>query len=146
MLMRQSSLRCFGSMLQGNGVQSSQTSLTRLAGLTFEGTQSVQYLAPTLAKYNKLNLTAQSHQAQRSLTTFQKKKDNEELETLGRRSMSSNHPKIWSAEKLVSLAMVPIVIVPFVWTTPLTDAIFCTFGYNSKITWAYDFAIMIFMG
>merc|ERR1739842_204869 len=34
--------------------------------------------------------------------------------------------KMWSAERFVSLAQVPACIVPFVVTTPLTDAMFCT--------------------
>ena len=33
---------------------------------------------------------------------------------------------MWTAERVVSLAQLPICVVPFVVTTPLTDAIFCT--------------------
>merc|ERR1712083_976041 len=39
---------------------------------------------------------------------------------------SADHGKLWSVERGVSLACVPGIIVPFLWTTPLTDAIFCT--------------------
>merc|ERR1740131_291741 len=33
---------------------------------------------------------------------------------------------MWTAERLVSLAQVPAILVPFALTTPLTDALFCT--------------------
>jgi succinate dehydrogenase (ubiquinone) membrane anchor subunit len=39
---------------------------------------------------------------------------------------SSDHVRLWTAEKVVSAAMVPAFIVPFMHTTPLTDAMFCT--------------------
>merc|ERR1712141_635707 len=39
---------------------------------------------------------------------------------------SGDHTKLWSAEKLVSALQIPAVIVPFMVTTPATDAIFCT--------------------
>ena len=67
-------------------------------------------------------------QLQRWITTLQARKTNSTNNAIATRAMSSNHPQIWTAEKLVSLAMVPAIIVPFMWTTPLTDAIFCTLG------------------
>merc|ERR1712107_354485 len=42
------------------------------------------------------------------------------------RPSSGDHVKMWTAERAVSLAQVPACIVPFMYTTPLTDAIFCT--------------------
>jgi len=39
---------------------------------------------------------------------------------------SGDHVKMWSAERLVSVAQIPGLIVPFLWTTPATDALFCT--------------------
>ena len=39
---------------------------------------------------------------------------------------SGDHTKMWSAERFVSLIQIPAVIVPFMWTTPATDALFCT--------------------
>jgi len=45
--------------------------------------------------------------------------------TLAKRS-SGDHVRMWTAERLVSIAQIPICIVPFMWTTPLNDAIFCT--------------------
>jgi len=42
------------------------------------------------------------------------------------RPSSGDHVKMWSAERAVSLAQVPACILPFMWTTPATDAFFCT--------------------
>jgi len=42
------------------------------------------------------------------------------------RPSSGDHVKMWTAERAVSLAQVPACIVPFMWTTPATDALFCT--------------------
>jgi len=42
------------------------------------------------------------------------------------RQSSGDHVRMWSAERLVSLAQVPAIIIPFLHTTPLTDALFCT--------------------
>ena len=39
---------------------------------------------------------------------------------------SADHGKIWAAEKIVSLAMFPSMLLPFFYTTPWTDAYFCT--------------------
>jgi len=39
---------------------------------------------------------------------------------------SGDHVKMWSAERVVSAAQVPAVILPFLHTTPITDAVFCT--------------------
>jgi len=39
---------------------------------------------------------------------------------------SGDHVKLWTAEKVVSAAQVPAIILPFLHTTPLTDAVFCT--------------------
>merc|ERR1719433_2035420 len=46
--------------------------------------------------------------------------------TLAVRQSSGDHVKMWSAERFVSLAQVPACILPFIVTTPLTDAMFCT--------------------
>jgi hypothetical protein len=40
--------------------------------------------------------------------------------------LSGDHVKMWTAEKVVSGAQVPAIILPFMWTTPLSDAVFCT--------------------
>jgi len=45
--------------------------------------------------------------------------------TLAKKS-SGDHVKMWTAERLVSIAQIPICIVPFMWTNPINDAIFCT--------------------
>jgi len=42
------------------------------------------------------------------------------------RPSSGDHVKMWTAERAVSIAQVPAVILPFLYTTPLTDALFCT--------------------
>jgi len=44
------------------------------------------------------------------------------------RTMSGmiDHATMWKAERVVSAAQIPAFIVPFIWTTPVTDAIFCT--------------------
>ncbi len=34
--------------------------------------------------------------------------------------------RLWSAERAVSAALIPVSILPFVYTTPATDALFCT--------------------
>jgi hypothetical protein len=39
---------------------------------------------------------------------------------------SQDHVKLWSAERLVSAALIPATILPLVYTTPATDALFCT--------------------
>ena len=41
-------------------------------------------------------------------------------------SRSGDHVKLWTAEKIVSGVAVPGLILPFIYTTPLTDALFCT--------------------
>merc|ERR1719397_859246 len=46
--------------------------------------------------------------------------------TSSARASSGDHVKMWSAERLVSVAQVPACILPFIVTTPLTDAMFCT--------------------
>eukprot|EP00095_Tigriopus_kingsejongensis_P010667 snap_masked-scaffold1804_size27482-processed-gene-0.0 protein:Tk10667 transcript:snap_masked-scaffold1804_size27482-processed-gene-0.0-mRNA-1 annotation:"PREDICTED: uncharacterized protein LOC101850788" len=38
----------------------------------------------------------------------------------------SDHVKLWTAERLVSLTQIPAFIVPLLLTNPVTDAIFCT--------------------
>lgn len=40
-------------------------------------------------------------------------------------SMSGDHSRVWSMEKGVSALLVPGIIVPFLYTTPVTDGIFC---------------------
>jgi succinate dehydrogenase (ubiquinone) membrane anchor subunit len=42
------------------------------------------------------------------------------------RASSGDHVKMWSAERVVSMAQVPACILPFIVTTPMTDAMFCT--------------------
>merc|ERR1719158_545671 len=42
------------------------------------------------------------------------------------RQSSGDHVRMWTAEKIVSLAQVPAIIIPFLHTTPVTDALFCT--------------------
>jgi len=39
---------------------------------------------------------------------------------------SGDHVRMWTAEKVVSLAQVPAIIIPFLHTTPATDALFST--------------------
>ncbi|TRY76972.1 hypothetical protein TCAL_11561 [Tigriopus californicus] len=39
---------------------------------------------------------------------------------------SSDHVKLWTAERLVSLGQIPAFILPLMITNPVTDAIFCT--------------------
>merc|ERR1719278_1935425 len=39
---------------------------------------------------------------------------------------SGDHVKLWTAERAVSAIMIPGFIGPFLYTTPLTDAILCT--------------------
>lgn len=38
----------------------------------------------------------------------------------------TDHVRLWTAERLVSLGQIPAFVGPIVYTTPLTDAIFCT--------------------
>ena len=129
MLMRQSSARCFGQMFSGVSAQSNQISITKFVGLASSATQSTQHSVPSSGQSNNMLVAgSQNHQLQRWITTFQRQQPNQQIDVVGSRAMSGNHVKIWSAEKAVSLAMVPAVILPFVWTTPLTDAIFCTLG------------------
>jgi len=45
--------------------------------------------------------------------------------TLAKKS-SGDHVRMWTAERVVSLSQIPICVVPFLYTTPLTDALFCT--------------------
>jgi len=42
------------------------------------------------------------------------------------RASSGDHVRMWTAEKVVSAAQVPAIIIPFLHTTPLADAVFCT--------------------
>merc|ERR1712025_466474 len=39
---------------------------------------------------------------------------------------SGDHVRLWTAERFVSAAQIPAIVIPFVHTTPVTDAIFCT--------------------
>lgn len=39
---------------------------------------------------------------------------------------SQDHGRLWSAERVVSAALLPASILPFLYTTPATDALFCT--------------------
>ena len=124
-LMRQNSTRCFGQIIQGVGGQITQTPLMRVAGMT-SAMQSISVPHLPTASANSILAPTQAQQTQRWFATFQKTPINLTSQSLRIRTMSSNHPKIWAAEKIVSLILVPGLIVPFIWTTPLTDAIFCT--------------------
>ncbi len=42
------------------------------------------------------------------------------------RAMSDNHVRVWTAERVVAAINIPAVVVPFMYTNPITDAIFCT--------------------
>ena len=48
------------------------------------------------------------------------------LATTAIQKSGTDHGKLWAAERAVSGAQIPALIVPFIWTTPMTDAIFCT--------------------
>uniref|UniRef100_C1BUX9 Succinate dehydrogenase [ubiquinone] cytochrome b small subunit n=1 Tax=Lepeophtheirus salmonis TaxID=72036 RepID=C1BUX9_LEPSM len=37
-----------------------------------------------------------------------------------------DHGKMWNVERAVSALQIPAFVVPFAYTTPMTDAIFCT--------------------
>ena len=129
MIMRQSSSRCFGQMFNGINGQTSQSSITKFVGLASAASPGPLNLSA--GNPNSLSAkVAANVQVQRWITTLQAKKPNNSTNAIVTRAMSSNHPQIWTAEKLVSLAMVPAIIGPFMWTTPLTDAIFCTLGYG----------------
>jgi len=39
---------------------------------------------------------------------------------------SGDHVRMWTAERAVSLAQIPAIVIPFLHTTPATDALFCT--------------------
>ena len=39
---------------------------------------------------------------------------------------SGDHVKLWTAERVVSAAMIPGFVGPFLFTTPATDALLCT--------------------
>ena len=41
-------------------------------------------------------------------------------------AVGSNHVKMWTMERVVAILNMPAILVPFLYTTPLTDAIFCT--------------------
>ena len=127
-LMRQNATRCFGQIFQGAGAQITQTPLMRAVGLT-SAMQSISVPHLTTASANSIPAQTQIQQTQRWFATFQQTPINLTSQSIRIRTMSSNHPKIWAAEKIVSLILVPGLIVPFIWTTPLTDAIFCTLRY-----------------
>merc|ERR1712076_286736 len=42
------------------------------------------------------------------------------------RQMSGDHVRLWTLERAVSVLQIPCFIVPFVWTNPMTDAVFAT--------------------
>lgn len=46
--------------------------------------------------------------------------------TSSQRPSSGDHVRMWTAERVVSAAQVPAILLPFLHTTPLTDALFCT--------------------
>merc|ERR1712029_915113 len=52
-----------------------------------------------------------------------------QLSTTAVRS-SGDHVKLWTAERAVSAIIIPGFIGPFLYTTPLTDAILCTFHWG----------------
>ena len=116
-------------MFNGISGQTSQISITKFVGLTSAATPGSLNLS--MGNQNSLSAKGSANlQVQRWITTLQARKPNNSTNAVVTRAMSSNHPQIWTAEKLVSLAMVPAIIGPFMWTTPLTDAIFCTLGYE----------------
>lgn len=39
---------------------------------------------------------------------------------------SQDHVRLWSVERVVSAALLPATLLPFLYTTPATDALFCT--------------------
>eukprot|EP00090_Calanus_glacialis_P034020 TRINITY_DN5672_c0_g1_i1.p1 TRINITY_DN5672_c0_g1~~TRINITY_DN5672_c0_g1_i1.p1 ORF type:complete len:148 (-),score=38.14 TRINITY_DN5672_c0_g1_i1:149-592(-) len=39
---------------------------------------------------------------------------------------SGDHVRMWTAERAVSIAQIPAILIPFLHTTPATDALFCT--------------------
>ena len=128
MVMRQSSSRCFGQLFNGINGQSNQISITKFVGLASAASPTA--VMSSTGNSNSLSAKrATSIQVQRWITTLNAKKQSSSIKAIATRGMSSNHPQIWTAEKLVSLAMVPAIIGPFMWTTPLTDALFCTLGY-----------------
>jgi len=42
------------------------------------------------------------------------------------RQSSGDHVRMWTAERAVSIAQIPAILIPFFHTTPMTDALFCT--------------------
>eukprot|EP00096_Caligus_rogercresseyi_P007130 TRINITY_DN2466_c0_g1_i1.p1 TRINITY_DN2466_c0_g1~~TRINITY_DN2466_c0_g1_i1.p1 ORF type:complete len:153 (-),score=39.19 TRINITY_DN2466_c0_g1_i1:345-803(-) len=38
----------------------------------------------------------------------------------------ADHGKLWNFERVIATLQVPAVVIPFTYTTPVTDAIFCT--------------------
>jgi len=42
------------------------------------------------------------------------------------RQSSGDHVRMWTAERAVSIAQIPAILLPFLHTTPVTDALFCT--------------------
>jgi len=42
------------------------------------------------------------------------------------RPSSGDHVRMWTAERVVSIAQIPAILIPFIHTTPVTDALFCT--------------------
>ena len=128
--MRQSSARCFGQMFNGISGPTNQISITKFVGLASAATQSSSDLS--LSNSNS-PLAKRNLPIQRWISTLNTRKPTNSANGVVARAMSSNHPQIWTAEKVVSLIMVPGIIVPFMWTTPLTDAIFCTLGQVAYI-------------
>jgi len=46
--------------------------------------------------------------------------------TSAQRKSSGDHVRMWTAERAVSVAQIPAILIPFLHTTPMTDALFCT--------------------
>eukprot|EP00090_Calanus_glacialis_P029359 TRINITY_DN47109_c0_g1_i1.p1 TRINITY_DN47109_c0_g1~~TRINITY_DN47109_c0_g1_i1.p1 ORF type:complete len:151 (+),score=45.48 TRINITY_DN47109_c0_g1_i1:50-502(+) len=46
--------------------------------------------------------------------------------TSTQRQSSGDHVRMWTAERAVSIAQIPAILIPFLHTTPMTDALFCT--------------------
>jgi len=72
-----------------------------------------------MARSHRLVQAAATKHVQRSLPALT-------FATTPQRKSSGDHVKMWSAERLVSGLQVPALILPFLYTTPVTDAMFCT--------------------
>ena len=65
------------------------------------------------------------------------------LATTAVQRSSGDHVKMWTAERAVSVAQIPALLVPFMWTTPMTDAIFCTLAVLHSHWGKFSLVILI---